>query len=171
MFPPCLLINNKTAICQTVAILSYISKKFKYHSKDISEEDEAKIIQICCTVADLQTEACNAYHPIRVNDSYESQKEEAKPFIKNLKEVRLPRYLKFFQNYLGENDYFVNNVCSVADISVFQILRGVDNSWNGFLIDEFPVLSKFKERMENRENIKNYLNSEKCQKLEGNSLF
>jgi glutathione S-transferase len=56
MFPPCLVIDDKTAICQTVAILHYISKKFKYHAKDLSEEDDAKIIQICCTIADLQAE-------------------------------------------------------------------------------------------------------------------
>ena len=42
-------------------------------------------------MADYITEGHDAYHPVKKTGSYESQKEEAKPYIEAFMKERMPR--------------------------------------------------------------------------------
>ena len=48
--------------------------------------------QIVSIVGDAHGEGCDAYHPVDKMGTYDSQKEQAKPYVEKFLEKRLPRY-------------------------------------------------------------------------------
>ncbi len=49
--------------------------------------------QVVLVVTDYHAEGHDAYHPVVKGDSYDSQKEEAKPHIERFKKNRMPKYV------------------------------------------------------------------------------
>ena len=78
-------------LCQTVAILLFLGTEFGLCPE--KPEDMAHAHQVALTVADYIAEGHDAHHPIKKTGTYDSQKEEAKPFINYFRTVRLPRYV------------------------------------------------------------------------------
>ncbi len=48
-------------------------------------------MQIVLIVTDYHAEGCDAFHPLNKIGSYESQKEESKPYIERFKAERMPK--------------------------------------------------------------------------------
>ncbi len=47
--------------------------------------------QVVLTVTDYHAEGHDAYHPVKKTGSYQSQKEEAKPYVERFKAERMPK--------------------------------------------------------------------------------
>ena len=78
-------------MCQLPAITLYIASQFDLIPQD--PFDAAHAVQAMMTALDILGEAEMAYHPLKKNDSYESQKDAAEPVIQEWIKNRLPKFL------------------------------------------------------------------------------
>lgn len=126
-FAPPFLKNGKRIIGQTANILAYLGERHGLVPK--SEAARLWTQQIQLTVADLVTEAHDVHHPLGGDFYYEDQKPEAKRRAKVFREVRIPRYLEWFETILARNPktdkHLVGARLSYADLSLFQVVAGL----------------------------------------------
>ncbi len=93
VFAPPIILHGNFVMNSTPAILQYLGKKFGLYPSG-SDEEEAHAVQINMIVTDYMTEGQNCFHPMILNGTYDSQKEEAKPFIEVFKTERIPKYVR-----------------------------------------------------------------------------
>jgi len=75
-----------------------------------------------------------------------------------------------FQNLLGDRKYFVNAEFTVADASMYELLDIHNRLFPG-LMEEFPQLKAFHQRVEQRPNVRRYLESNmRPERINGNGL-
>ncbi|KAL5518311.1 hypothetical protein EMCRGX_G004021 [Ephydatia muelleri] len=164
-------------LSQSVSILHFLGTQFGLCP--VKPEDDAHALQIALTVADYISEGHDAFHPIKKTGTYESQKEEAKPFIEYFKSTRLPRYMKHFEDVYTRcrdvNKYFFNSKTesepTYADIAVYHALCATKASFEDWNEIEYPRLLEFKQMMDEHERIKEYNGKDTTQKYCGNSLM
>lgn len=119
----------------------------------------------------LSNEAHDTHHPVAIGAYYEEQKAEAKRKAKDYIENRLPKFLGYFERVLqGEaskgGEWLYGGQLTYADLVLWQCVDGV-----GFAFPvavrrmreggEYERVFGLCERVRGRENIKNYLASER----------
>jgi glutathione S-transferase len=124
------LIDGKTVIAQTAAILLYLGPKLKL--APAGEADRLWVHQVQLTLADLVVEAHDTHHPIASRLYYEDQKGEALRRAQEFRRERLPRFLGWCETVLERNDKsdrgvprLVGGRLSYADLSLFQVVDGL----------------------------------------------
>jgi glutathione S-transferase len=123
--------------------------------------------QIALTIADLVAEVHDAHHPIASSLYYEDQKEEAAKKSKVLRQERIPKYLKHFENVLknnsqGQQQCLVGANITYVDLSMFHVLLGLEYAYPNAMKKinkDIPLLLALKQRVAERPNIKSYLES------------
>ncbi|MFI5445662.1 glutathione S-transferase [Polaromonas sp. UC242_47] len=135
-FAPPFLVHGKHTIGQTAAILLYLGPRLGLVGK--SEASQLWTHQLQLTMADLVAEVHETHHPISSHLYYEDQKAEAVKRAKAFRQLRLPKFLAWFETVLARNpkgpEHLVGARLSYADLSLFQVVDG--------LLYAFPRASK-----------------------------
>ena len=170
-FAPPFLKDGELILGQVSAILSYLGDKLDLAPRDPHQRLWTQQIQL--TIADLVVEGHDAHHPLGMGKYYEDQKPEAKRRAKEFREQRVPKFLDWFETILSRNpkgpDHLVGARLSYADLSLFQIVEGLDYAFPklmGRIGKHYPKTRSLHDTVAERPNIKAYLDSDR--RLPGN---
>ena len=140
-FAPPFLSHNGLIIAQAAVILQYLAPRINLIGNDEAEKIFAHQIQL--TVTDFLMEVHDTHHPLASALYYEDQVEEARKRSANFIELRIPKYLDYFEKILNNNKlnsgWLIGDTLTYPDLSLFQIIEG--------LFYAFPIaLSKIKTK-------------------------
>lgn len=164
-FAPPILGSEGRLISQTANILLYLGPRL-----GLAPDDEAGRLwahQLQLTIADLVLEAHDTHHPIAKSLYYEDQKPEAARRAENFRSLRLPKFLGYFEGLLadaGGRPHFVGGRISYVDLSMFQVLTGLNYAFPAAMArmrPGYPALSALHAAVEARPRIAAYLKSER----------
>ena len=124
--PPFVRVRERI-IAQTANILFCLGPEL-----GLAPEDEAGRLwahQLQLTISDFLVEIHDTHHPISGGLYYEEQREAAACRAADFREVRLPKYLDYFEGVLAANPdgerHMVGRHRSYVDLSIFQIIAGL----------------------------------------------
>jgi glutathione S-transferase len=173
--PPALRIpgegkNGKAlVIYQTPSILSYLGGKLGLAGDD--EAEKAWILSHALTALDLNNEAHDTHHPIASAKYYEEQKDEALKKAEDFREVRIPKFLGFFERVLkgnekeGQGKYLVGGKLSYADTTLWHVVSGLLFAFPKELEvrkKDYPtIFETFYRNIKENSVLKDYLASER----------
>src|SRR3546814_14127703 len=82
--------------------------------------------QVQLTIADMVEEAHDVHHPVSTALFYEDQKEAAKQAAAHFRDMRIPKYMAYFERALAadEGDWLAEGRWTYADLSLFNFARG-----------------------------------------------
>jgi len=171
-FAPPFLEAGDLVVAQVANILQFLGPRL-----DLVPEGEAarlQALQLQLTIADLVTEVHDSHHPIASAAYYEDQKDAAKRRAADLRERRLPKFLGYFEQVVAQGDGHALGVHSYVDLSLFQIVRGLDYAYPKAmqaLAQKIPQLRRLEARIAERPNIATYLASERRLAFNTNGIF
>jgi glutathione S-transferase len=125
------LVDGKTVVGQTAAILLYLGPRLKLAPD--READRLWTHQIQLTLADLVTEVHELHHPIASSLYYEDQQAEALRRAQDFRRNRLPKFLGWCEAVLARNPgnakrevpRLVGARPSYVDLSLFHVVEGL----------------------------------------------
>src|ERR1700753_3688600 len=100
-FAPPFLKAGKLVIGQTANILLYLGSRHGLAPK--TEAGRLSVHQLQLTITDLVVEVHDTHHPLRPSLYYEDQRAPAKKRSEEFWNERVPRYLGYFEQILGDN--------------------------------------------------------------------
>jgi glutathione S-transferase len=161
-FAPPFLVHPGGVIAQTAAILSFVGPRHGLVPAD--EGARANAVQLQLTVMDVAAEAHDTHHPLGTDLYYEDQKPEAVRRAQGFVDKRIPKFLAWFERYLvaAGGRHFVGGVSSYVDLSVFQMLEGLDYAFPKAMkriAGDVPALLALREAVRARPRIAAYLAS------------
>jgi len=149
---PVIEVNNEI-IGQTGAIARYCGKISNlYSSNDVSA---AKIDQII----DAATDITNIVSPT-IREKDEQKKIEDRKLLKN---KLLPRWFKYLENILLENNsqWFVDNKITIADIAIWRLvgwlISGIIDGIPTSIVDGFPKLKNVHYSVHNHPKVQEWM--------------
>jgi glutathione S-transferase len=174
--PPFLKVGTQV-IAQTANILQFLGRRL-----GLAPDDEAGrlgVHQLQLTVADFVNEAHDVHHPIAVSLYYEDQRVEASRRAPLFLAERLPKYLGYFErtlerNLAGARAQLVGTALSYADLSMFQLLAGLDYAFPRAMARQnqaIPLLRALAQRVAARPRIAAYLASPRRLAFNQHGLF
>jgi glutathione S-transferase len=126
-FAPPFLVHGQVVVGQTAAMLLYLGPRLGLVAKN--EVQRLWTHQLQLTIADVVAEAHDTHHPIAGSLYYEDQKPEAARRAQEFRELRVPKYLAWFESVLQRNPrgsaHLVGARLSYADLSLFQLVEGL----------------------------------------------
>ena len=130
-FAPPFLVDGKTVIAQTAAILFYLGPRLRL--APVRETDRLWVHQIQLTITDFVAEIHDVHHPVAGSLYYEDQRGEALRRAPDFRGNRLPKFMRWFEAVLERNPsntgrdapHLVGARLSYADLSLFQIVEGL----------------------------------------------
>ena len=165
-YAPPFLKAGTLIIAQTANILFYLGRRHGLAPRN--EAGRMWVNQLQLTVGDLVTEIHDTHHPIGSSLYYRQQKPEAHRRAKNFRTERLPKFLGYFEQVLsggkGRRRYMAGNMCSYADLSMFQLVAGLRFAFPKAMKKQepdYPGLVDLHDRIAARPNIAAYLASER----------
>jgi glutathione S-transferase len=161
-FAPPFLKLGELVISQTANILAYLGPRLALVPED--EPSRVKALQLQLTIADVVHEAHNAHHPVGVGLYYEDQKPEAKRCATSFVGERVPKFLEYFERVLQKSwgEYFVGHRISYVDLSMFQLLAGLDYAYPRAMARMAPRIGSLlalRDRVAARPRVAAYLAS------------
>jgi len=124
--PPFLEVDGEW-ISQTANILAFLGPRLGLVPKDEASRRWAHQLQL--TVTDLIVEAHDTHHPIAKHLYYEEQKPAANRRARAFVELRMPKYLGYFEAALARNPqgpaWMLGKSMSYVDLSMFQVVAGL----------------------------------------------
>lgn len=128
-FAPPLLRHGEVTLSQTGAILQYLGPRLGLVADDEASRRKANHLQL--TIADFVLETHDTHHPIASSLYYHDQKPEAARRAELFIQHRIPKYLGYFERVLATNAagggrHAVGAALSYVDLSLFQIMSGLD---------------------------------------------
>lgn len=175
-FAPPFLKAGEQIIAQTANILFFLGPRL-----GLAPDDEAGrlwVHQLQLTIADLVTEAHDTHHPIGSGLYYEDQKPEALRRSQDFTQMRLPKFLGYFESVIERNpagaDWLAGADITYADLSMFQVIEGLRYAFPRNmkrLEPEYPLLVALHERVAARKRIKAYLTSKRRQAFNNDGIF
>ena len=171
--PPVLKVGN-LILSQTAVICRYLGRRHDLAPMDEVGDLHAQQLQL--TIGDLVAEVHDTHHPLGKSLYYEQQKGEAVANARNFLKHRLPRFIEFFERVLVANggDVFVGDRVSYVDLSMFQVLVGLDYAFpRGYaaVIDRAPGLVALRSRVEARPFLSEYLSSARRIPFNADGIF
>lgn len=130
-FAPPFLVDGKTVVAQTAAILFYLGPRLKL--APAREADRLWLHQLQLTIADVVDEVHDVHHPIASSLYYEDQRVEALRRAADFRKNRLPKFLRWFEAVLERNPanaqrddpHLAGARLTYADLSLFQLVDGL----------------------------------------------
>jgi glutathione S-transferase len=163
---PPVLQHGELFLGQTAAICAYLGERH-----GLAPEGDARwqALQLQLTLADFVVEAHDTHHPIAGSLYYEDQKAEAARRSAVFRAERLPKFLGYFERVLrlntaGGGNWLVGAVCSHADLSLFQVIAGLEYAFPnalGGLRSGHPNVFALHDRVRARPNVAAYLASDR----------
>lgn len=161
-FAPPILTHRGLTIAQTANILGYLGPRLGLVSSE--EKDRLWANQLQLTVMDCVSEVHDTHHPTAVHLPYEEQKEAAAARAAVFREERLPKFLRYFQRALDDNDgeRFVGRSLSYVDLSVFQLVTGLRYAFPNAMealegTGDFDGLGALQDRVQHLPRVADYL--------------
>ncbi len=173
---PPVLKHGELAISQTPNILMYLGPQLGLvPDRDSDPDGIYHINQLTLTALDgLSNEPHDTHHPIASGKYYEEQKEEAKKKSKDYRDVRLPKFLGYFERVLqskasGGGEWLYGGKMSYADLVLFQCLDGVKFAFPKCMAKmkdsgKYDSVFALYDRVQARPNVSKYLESDRRQK-------
>lgn len=160
-FAPPFLKSGRLVIAQVANILHYLGPRL-----DLVPESESRRIlahQLQLTITDLVAEVHDSHHPVASGLYYKDQKREARRRAQDLREVRLPKFLGYFEQELerGGGRHMLREHSHV-DLSLFQLMAGLEYALPRAmkrLGRNLPLLRTLVRRVAERPRIAAYLES------------
>ena len=162
-FAPPILEAEGRLISQTANILLFLGPRLGLVPEDEGSRSWAHQLQL--TIADLVLEAHDTHHPIAKSLYYEDQKPEAARRAENFRSLRLPKFLGYFERLLADahgGRHFVGGRISYVDLSMFQVLAGLDYAFPATMArlrPAHPALTALHAEVGARPRIAAYLQS------------
>lgn len=175
-FAPPFLKAGEHVIAQTANILLFLGPRLGL----VPQDDAARlwVHQLQLTIADLVAEVHDTHHPIAASLYYEEQKDEALRRAADFTQVRLPKFLGYFEAVLERNPqgdtWLVGDALSYADLSMFQVIAGLRYAFPRTmkrLESDYPRLVTLHDRVAARKHIKAYLASKRRQPFNEDGIF
>lgn len=158
-------------LSQTPSILLYLSHVLPLLKPPSGSSDVGlsyvHMHQVLLTVLDLSNEIHDTHHPIGSGLYYEDQKDEAKRRAEDLRNVRLPKFLGYFDELAAANKSHriaIEGQTTVADLALWQVLEGLDFAFPKWMKSaregkRYGNLWKFQESIAAEPTIKAYVKS------------
>lgn len=171
-----ILKHQDVTIGQVPLILDYLGPRLKL----VAEEEALRrwTQQIQLTLGDFIDEIHDTHHPLGGSDYYENQKPEALKRTAAFKSLRVPKFLGWIKTVLKQNpsgpSYLVAEQLSYADLSLFQIIAGLNFAFPNLMRDtlvEYHLVATLHARVAARPNIAAYLKSERRIPFNQSGLF
>lgn len=170
------LVDGKTMIGQTAAILLYLGPRLKLVGS--SELDRLWTHQIQLTIADMVNQAHGTHHPISASLYYEEQMPEASRASKEFRAQRIPKYLDWLETVLARNPkggrHLVGARLSYADLSLFQLVEGLLYAFPRTAkraLKRTPLVLALRERVAGQRRVSDYLQSERRLPFNESDIF
>ena len=165
-FAPPILQHGNLYVSQTATICAYLGEQHGL-APDGNARWQAQHLQL--TLADLVAEIHDTHHPIAGSLYYDDQRVEALRRAAAFREERLPKFLGYFERVLklnaaAEGRWLVGADCSHADLSLFQVVTGLEYAFPNALgahRDGHSNLFALRDRVRKRPNVAAYLASER----------
>jgi len=139
------------SLVQSNAILRHLGRKLDRYGQ--SDEERSQIDVVVDGVEDLRIPYGKLIYDNKLSEDAQG------PYLEKLR-----NYLESFEKLLHRNKegraYFVGENFSIGDAAVFDILDLQLRIWNDIL-DKYPLLKDFYQRVASRPNIAAYLKSDK----------
>jgi glutathione S-transferase len=155
-FAPPILRVGTLWVAQTSLILQVIAPRLGLAAAD--EAGRVFCQQLQLTLADLVAEVHDAHHPIASSLYYEDQKVEARRRTASFLKERVPKFLRYFDGVLGDREWLVGEALSYADLSLFQVLAGLEYAFP-HATHATPRLLALADRVAKRPKVAAYLGS------------
>lgn len=165
-YAPPFLVAGDQVIAHAANILMFLGTRH-----DLAPSDEAGRLwahQLQLTVTDFVSEIHDTHHPIANALYYEEQIDEAKRYTANFLELRIPKYLTYFENVIARNPagsgLLIGESTSYPDLSVFQCIAGLRYAFPKAMAriePGFPKLSSLHDAVAGLPKIAAYLASER----------
>jgi len=174
-FAPPLLKAGDLVLSQTANILHYLGPRL-----GLAPEDEASRYwahQLQLTLADLLVEVHDTHHPVAKSLYYEEQKAEALRRAANFLELRLPKYLRYFESVLeanGSEGGLVGAKLAYPDLSFFHMVEGLRYAFPNAMLrakPAYPRIDALHRRVRDEPRIGAYLASPRRMPFNDKGLF
>ena len=165
-FAPPILQHGDLLISQTATICAYLGER---HGLAPEGDARWRAQHLQLTIADFVAEIHDTHHPIAGSLYYEDQRAESQRRAATFRQERLPKFLGYFERVLtlnaaADGRWLVGANCSHADLSLFQVVSGLDYAFPNALRalrDDHPKLFALRDRVRERPNVAAYLASER----------
>jgi len=175
-FAPPFLKAGEQIIAQTANILHFLGPRLGLVPED--ETGRLWVHQLQLTIADMVTEAHDTHHPIGSGLYYEDQKPEALRRAQDFTQMRLPKFLHYFESVIARNpagtEWLAGGEITYADLSMFQLIEGLRYAFprNMKRVEkDIPLLVALHDRVAARKRIKAYLTSRRRQAFNNDGIF
>jgi len=160
-FAPPFLKAGKLVIGQTANILLFLGARHGLAPK--TEAGKLWVHQLQLTIADFVAEIHDTHHPLGPSLYYEDQRAPAKTRTGDFWTERVPKYLGYFEQFLGTNGAYVSGrKLTYVDLSLFQIVEGLRYAFPKRMKafeSKIQGLVALHDRVAARPNIKAYIES------------
>ncbi|GAC1394369.1 MAG: glutathione S-transferase [Polyangiales bacterium] len=174
-FAPPFLVHGALVVAQTANVLQYLGPRLGLVPDD--EASRLRAHQLQLTLADLIEELHGVHHPIDSSLYYEDQRAEAKRYAAAFLRDRLPKHLGWLARVLRRagGEHLVGGAVSYVDLSVFQIVAGLDYAFPSAMkklpADLLEPLRALHDRIAKRPRIAAYLRSPRRLPFNEQGLF
>jgi len=175
-FAPPILKVGRQLIAQTPNILLFLGGRLQLAPHD--EPGRLWTHQLQLTILDWYLEIFHTHHPLGDGYAYEEQKREARRRTKDFLDVRLPKFMGYFERVLECNrargPWMVGARLTYADLSLAQVLAGLRYAFplaSGRVLRRRPRLRALHDAVFARPRIARYLASERRQPFNNEDLF
>jgi glutathione S-transferase len=179
-FAPPFLVDGKTVIGQTAAILLYLGPRL--HLVPAREADRLWVHQIQLTIADFVAEIHDVHHPIAAGLYYEDQRGEALRRAADFRKNRLTKFLRWFESVLQRHPgntaravpRLVGARLTYADLSLFQVVDGLSYAMpkaTRRVLRGTPLVAALHAGVPRHRRLAAYLASERRQPFNEQGIF
>jgi glutathione S-transferase len=167
---PPIVADGDLVVAQTVAILTWLAPRLGLAPDGERERIAAHQLQL--TIADFWAEVHDTHHPIAVSLYYDDQKVEAARRARHLRDERLPKFLGWFEEALGDRPYVFGDRPSTVDLSLFQTFAGMTYAMpRAMAALALPRLRALHDRVAARPRIAAYLASPRRLPFSDHDIF
>lgn len=173
-FAPPYLELDGMAIGQVANILMYLGDRHQLAPSNMA--DRLWINQLQLTIADFVVEVHAVHHPVDADARYEDQKPPAVLAAEAFRDVRLPKFLDWFEAAVTSNpgEWLIDHHWTYADTSLFQVIEGLRYMFPkrmAALEPTHPEVIAVHDRVAGLPGIRAYLRSERRLPFSENGIF
>lgn len=163
-FAPPYLDLDGVVLAQTANILLFLGDRHDLAPSGTA--DRMWVAQLQLTIADLVSEVHNVHHPIDAAAYYEDQKRAAFAAADAFRDVRLPKFLTYFEEAAecNDGDWLIDHRWTYSDTSLFQVVEGLRYMFPqrmAALERDYPGVVRLRDRVAGLPGIRAYLKSER----------
>lgn len=175
-FAPPILKAGQQLIAQTPNILLFLGASLKLAPRDAAGRLWAH--QLGLTILDLYLEIFHTHHPLGDGYAYEEQKSAAKRRTRDFLDVRLPKFIGYFERVLEGNGargpWMIGSRLGYVDLSMAQVIAGLRYAFpsaSGRALRRRPRLRALHDAVFDRPRIARYVESGRRVAFNNEDLF